>query len=72
MAGTKIEPRRPQMPTMKQVEHRLGVGWVRVRELINSGDLPAYRMTPRGHFSVRETDVEKFIESRRYVPKDAP
>lgn len=48
--------------TVAQVVLRTGIAKATVYQLLDSGKLPALRITPRARFRVLETDLEAFIE----------
>lgn len=54
---------------IREAADRLGCGWKRVHSLIQSGALPAFRLTPSGPYRIQEADLDWFIESQRFIPK---
>ena len=48
----------------------LGISVRTVRNLIDQGELPAYRITPRRTFILRE-DLDTFVENRRTAAGNA-
>lgn len=53
-----------QMLTLKEVARELNIGLRTVERLVETGELPAYRLSPRVQ-RVRREDLEAYLESRR-------
>lgn len=47
----------------------IGVSTQTVRRLIWDGDLPAFRIGSKGHYRVKQEDVDALIESQRALPR---
>jgi excisionase family DNA binding protein len=66
MSTTDLTPRSL---SIREACERMGCGWKFVYELIQTGVLPAYRLTKNGRYRIEEDDLERYIDSRRYRPK---
>ena len=63
-----MDTQQPELATPPQIARRYGIGARLVREAIQRGELPAYRLTARGYHRVRMSDFESWLRARRCPP----
>lgn len=64
---------RPLMLRRNQVRKRLGISKAKFLELVNTGQLPAIRLSdaPNSPFLISEADLQDFIKRSRVKPARA-
>jgi excisionase family DNA binding protein len=55
----------PRLMTVDEVADRLRVNRATAYRLIRDQELPAFRFGAHGHFRIRESDLEQWLEDRR-------
>lgn len=62
-----------QLLTVKQAAERLGVSQRWLLDQLEKGDVPGFKLndTPRGRWRLRESEVTRWLETRRRGPKVA-
>jgi len=48
--------------SLRETAEALGLGTLQVRRAIKSGLLKATRLHPRGHFKVKQSEIERFLQ----------